>query len=173
MYNNILSNIVEELGKFVFLYESEKLRNNSDIKNASLFPNIVKNFNALIKPQLASEEIIKEDIALKDQKLHMKKRIGSATVLNSFLYHLRNAFAHGQIEEKNGFYFMTDYEWEDNTSKNGGQQTSKNSKKNLSALGVLSCTNLNSFLNSVINDYENPIANVSQTNSNDDETENS
>ena len=87
---------------------------------------------------------------------------------SSFLYHLRNAFSHGQIEVKNDNYFITDY---------GIKENEKGEKKKvLTAKGSIPSAKLEEFLDILINDYEtdnstNP--NINQTNSNNNENKNS
>lgn len=54
MYKNISPDVVTKLGKFVFLYESEKLCSNKDKETKSLIPRIVNAFNLMINPHFHS-----------------------------------------------------------------------------------------------------------------------
>lgn len=146
MYNNINSDVVGNIGKFVCLYETEKLRTKKDRQTKTLLPCIVDTFNATIKSQLSIRDKIKKSDAERNKKLYMQSRVRTASNLNTFLYHLRNAFAHGQIEKIQDKYFLIDYELK--------QDEDGEYQKTLSAYGFLLCSELESFLDKIINDYE-------------------
>lgn len=168
MYKNISTDVVTKLGKFVFLYESEKLCSNKDKETKSLIPRIVDAFNLMINPHFSLRDTIAQKGKLQTDKLYATPRVRSASFLNSFLYHLRNAFSHGQIEVKNDNYFITDY---------GIKENEKGEKKKvLTAKGSIPSAKLEEFLDILINDYEtdnSTIPNINQTNSNNNENKNS
>ncbi len=168
MYNNISPDVVAKLGKFVFLYETEKLRSNKDKKTKSIIPRIVDAFNLMIKPYLSIRNKNISKGGLQNAKLYATPRVSKASFLNSFLYHLRNAFSHGQIEVKNGNYFITDYDIQEN-------EKSK-IEKILTAKGSIPLAQLEEFMNIMINDYETNDSNnlnINITHSNNNENNNS
>ena len=122
----------------------------------------------MINPHFSLKDTIVQNKKLQTDKLYATRRVSSASLLNSFLYHLRNAFSHGQMEAQSGNYFITDYDIEEN------EKSEK--KKVLTAKGSIPSAKLEEFLDLMINDYEtddstNP--NINLTNSNNNENKNS
>ena len=148
MYNNINPNIIAAWGKFVFLYEIEKLSKKNEAELKNLFPNAVAFFEKKIMPLISLQDIVSKKTLLENTAFQMAKVGSTGTGITSFLRHMRNVFAHGKIDKSNEVYTIIDFEQNENEE---GKLDN-----NVSAFGELPCTDVEQFFYHIINEFEKP-----------------
>lgn len=108
VYNGLSKDEIIIFYKFLCQYESIKSINRDKLLNTH-YPNCSYQFKKLIPRQSL---IIKSAAELQTVKLTINNAFyftNNSTKLLSFLRHLRNAIAHGNITKKNKQYIIKDY----------------------------------------------------------------